>query len=129
MGQISHHIQNFWTLQKLYSWQSYLSVKVSIKFDWQVENLWLGRILWKFVVSFSCIFNVPQKFWTRLFKNACVQKRSEVFYKKVFLKNSQYSWEHTCFGVYFLMKLSAKARNFVKKGSHTGVFLWILLIF
>ena len=48
--------------------------------------------------------------------------RPEVFCKKVFLEISQNSQENTCASVSFLIKLQV----YLKRGSGTGVFLWIL---
>ena len=50
----------------------------------------------------------------------------EVFCKKVFLKILQNSQGNKCAIVSFLIKLQAKACNFIKKKTDTGVFLWIL---
>ena len=46
--------------------------------------------------------------------------------KKVFLEISQNSQENNCARVCFLIKLQARPATLLKKGSGTGVFLWIL---
>ena len=51
-----------------------------------------------------------------------MKKPPEVFYKKVFLKNSQNSEENTCARVSFLIKLQASALNFIKKEALAQVF-------
>ena len=51
----------------------------------------------------------------------------EVFYKKKFvLKISKYSQEKTYFGVFLNKVAGLKACDFIKSGSNTDVFLWIL---
>ena len=65
---------------------------------------------------------------TKSFKVSC---RSSLFFKKMFfkigvLKNfAIFTGKHLCRSL-FLVKLQAWASNFVKRGTNTGVFLWIL---
>ena len=62
------------------------------------------------------------KFETQVnvFDAEAVARRCSV--KKVFLEISQNSQENTCARDYFLIKLQAKAWNFIKKESLTQVF-------
>ena len=58
---------------------------------------------------------------------ALIQKQPpKVFYRKIYLKNSQNLQENPCTRVSFLIKLQVSACNFIKKETGAGVFLWIL---
>ena len=70
----------------------------------------------KFFDLYNAYFNQKQ--------TEAVARRCSV--KKVFEKISPNSLKNLCARVSFLIKSQAKASNFIKRVSGTGVFLWIL---